>query len=361
MQTGISMKKFLSRAVIFFLILVILFIPFNVILDPYNVFHPSKLVNNGVEPNKNYIKMKNVLDHPDKFDSFLFGSSRVGFLDVERMNDGTYYDMMYSEGLPAEHLDNLRTMINHGVIPKNVIIGVDDITYFVDPSLHENILYRKPFPWDGSVLDKAGFYIKYLDIVTTAKSIKTMEEHDAWDTGYGERLLTKGTENLDIESQFDATGAKPYWADYYMPRTEQALADIQAIIDLCKENNIHLTFFTNPLHGLTYTKDIENGYLTFLSDLAEITDYYNFSGYNNYTMDSSNYYETSHYTRELGDKVIDAIFYDKVEDDLKKQGFGFYVTKDNKEELLKILNDQVINFDIKINTYKDTINKKQGE
>ena len=102
------MKKFVTKCIAFFLILVLIFVPFNVLLDPYNVFHADGLVNNGVEPNKNYIKMRHVIKNPDLYDSLLFGSSRVGFLDVERMNDGTYYDMMYSEGLPAEHLQNLK-------------------------------------------------------------------------------------------------------------------------------------------------------------------------------------------------------------------------------------------------------------
>ncbi|MDD3412748.1 MAG: hypothetical protein PHY47_02000 [Lachnospiraceae bacterium] len=354
------MKKFIWKVVAFFLIIALIFIPFNVILDPYNVFHPDHLVNNGVEPNKNYIKCRNVLKNPDKFDSFLFGSSRVGFMDVTRMNDGTYYDMMYSEGLPAEHLENLKTFIDKGIIPKNVVIGLDDITYFVDPSLHDDILYRAPFPWSGSVFDKAGFYMKYFDLLTTVKSIETIKEHDAWDTGFSERLLNRGTENLDIESQFDAANNKPYWADYYMPR-EEVFDEIQEIIDLCNENNIHLTFFTNPLFGYTYTQGIENGYLVFLDRLADITDYYNFSGYNNLTLDSSNYYENSHYTRVVGDKMIDVLFYDQNDQELLEQGFGYHVTKDNKEELLTILNNQAINFGIEVNSYKDTLNKPVEE
>ncbi len=355
------MKKFLLKAIAFFLILALIFLPFNVLLDPYNVFHASKLVNNGVEPNKNYIKMKNVLEHPDKFDSFLFGSSRVGFIDVTRMNDGTYYDMMYSEGVPSEHYDNLKVMIAHGIVPKNVIMGVDDITYFVDGSFHKDILYRKPFPWDGSMTDKLGFYLKYMDLITTVKAIPTIREHDAWDTGFSDRILNTGTENLDIESQFDEANNKPYWADYYYPRGEEAIAEIQKMIDLCKENDIKLTIFTNPLFGQTYTKGIENGYLNFLSDLADITDYYNFSGYNNMTMDTSNYYENSHFTRVVGDRMIDFMFYGDEDPELLKQGFGYYVTHENKDEFLKILKDQAINFDIAVDSYPDTINKMEKE
>ena len=79
------MKKFLIKCLAFAIILGVIFIPFAVIVDPYNIFHPDTIVNNGVEPNKSYVKMRNVLKHPDKYDSFLFGSSRVGFFDVSKM------------------------------------------------------------------------------------------------------------------------------------------------------------------------------------------------------------------------------------------------------------------------------------
>jgi len=106
------LKKFILKCITFALILGVIFIPFSMFIDPFNVFHVSAPRNNGVEPNKNYLKMHNVLYHPDKYDSFLFGSSRVGFIDVEKMNDGVYYDMMYSEGTPAEHYDNISAVLS---------------------------------------------------------------------------------------------------------------------------------------------------------------------------------------------------------------------------------------------------------
>lgn len=350
------MKKFVIKCISFFLILVLIFVPFNVLLDPYNVFHPGRLVNNGVEPNKNYIKMKNVIDHPDRYDSLLFGSSRVGFLDVERMNDGTYYDMMYSEGLPAEHLQNLKDLLARGIVPKNILLGVDDISWFVDPEFHGNILYRAPFPWSGSLLDKAGFYLKYFDLFTTLKSVQTIRDNVVNDEQWGERLLRTGTENLDIPSQFDPANDRPYWADYYMPR-EEVFAEIQEFVDICEENDIHLTVFTNPLYAKTYTQGIQNGYLEFLEGLSEITDFYNFSGYNTLTVDTANFYENSHYTRKIGDKMIDVMFYGQTYEGLEEQGFGVYVEKGNGGELIELLKNQAVNYGIEINTYEHTINK----
>ncbi|MCR5625923.1 MAG: hypothetical protein K6F99_01260 [Lachnospiraceae bacterium] len=348
------MKAFVKKCLIFILIIGLIFIPYSVLLDPYNIFHWNCVRNNGVEPNKGYLKMHNVLDNPDKFDSFLFGSSRMGFFDVGKMTDGVYYDMAYSEGVPAEHLYDLKIMIKNGIIPKNVTIGIDDISYFVDPKMHEDQLYRRHLKWDGSFLDKLRFYLKYFDIVTITDSIEVMLDHEDVDPAYGQRLLDTGTENLEIISAFNYEDTDATWSDYYKPR-EEVFDEIREIIAICDEYDINLRFFTNPINGYTYAKDINNGYLEFLKELATITDYYNFSGFNDITLNNDLYYETSHFCPKVADKVIDRIYNDRTDERLLAQGFGYYVTRDNVDELIKILEDQAVNFDLPVNTYSDII------
>lgn len=349
------MKKFLIKVMVFCLIVAALIVPFNVIIDPYNVFHADRIRDNGIEPNKNYFKTKYVIENSEKYDSYLFGSSRVGFLDVEKMTGGTYYNMMYSEGVPYEHLKTLEAMVSNGEVPKNVIIGVDDIACFVDPEFHKKQLYRLAYPYEGSLLDKAGFYLRYMDTITTLRSIPTIKAHGPEDESAVERYYTTGTENLNLPTAFPEAGNFPYWADYYKLRTDEVLYEIGQIWMLCEQYDINLTVFTNPIHATTYTKDLENGYLEFLNKLADVTPYYNFSGFNNVTCDNAYYYETSHYSPAAGDLIIQAIFEGNVADELKAQGFGVYVTKDNAEEVTKLLLSQAKERNISVYGY-DTEN-----
>ena len=352
------MKRFLKKCLIFLMILSVIFLPLGVGLDPYNIFRWNHIRNNGVEPNKSYVKMKNILKDPDRFDSFLFGSSRAGFFDVSKMDDGDYYDMAYSEGTPGEHLQNLRDMIDRGVKIKNVTMGVDDISYFVDPDFHKDQLYRKPFPWNGSLSEKAGFYLSYLDLITLSQSIEVVMKHKNTDPYYGQRLLETGTENLSIKTDFHYDKTDATWSDYYYPR-EESLEEIKEIVELCRENNIKLRIFTNPLNGYTYEKDIANGYLVFLKELAGVTPYWNFSGFNNVTLDMTNYYETSHFSPDVADTIIERIYNDKGDEELLKQGYGMYVTEENVDRLMEILYSQAVNFDLPVDTYPDTINKPE--
>lgn len=142
----------------------------------------------AVEPNSNYIKMQYVLHNPDKFDSFLFGSSRTGFINVDRIPEGKWYNMSYSEGLPEEHLDNLKELIENGIIPKNVMIGVDNISAFVDPDLHQNQFYRIPYPRGN----KLGFYANYFSIKGVILSLDVILNYEPTDPDYVERYYANG-------------------------------------------------------------------------------------------------------------------------------------------------------------------------
>ncbi len=335
------MKKFLIKLLVFALILTAVFAPVNVLIDPYNIFHYDSPVNNGVEPNKNFIKTKYILHHQDRFDSLVFGSSRAGFIDVEQIPGGRYYDMASSEAVPAEHVNTLKVLIKNGFVPKNIMLLVDDISCFVDPAMHESALYRIPYP-TGGLVSHLEFYATYCDLLTTYQSLSVIRNHEDNDPEYAERFRRTGTERLDIPTEFDGTDAVGYWADYYKLRLDEAVADMQEFVSICEENNINLTVVTNPLYYKTYARDLENGYLDYLSALADVTDYYNFSCFSNVSKADCNYYETSHFVPAIGRMMIDAAYNNTVDPNLETQGFGVKVTKENKEDFLNFLKEQAI-------------------
>ena len=66
------MKKFLLIVTAGALLLALFSACFCYVIDPFNVMHPLNIRDNGVEPNKNYIKITYILANPEKFDAFLF-------------------------------------------------------------------------------------------------------------------------------------------------------------------------------------------------------------------------------------------------------------------------------------------------
>ena len=353
------MKKLVIKSIAFILILAAIIVPVSVSVDPYNVFHYEKPRDNGVESNKGFIKTKYIKKHHDEFDSLLFGSSRAGFVDIAYLNEktgGKFYDMASSESLVSEQTMELEVLIKSGFIPKRVWVLVDDISCFVSPKLHENMLYRVPYPSKG-ILDEAEFYLKYMDLLTVNDSRKVIRDNaekraasiaegidPSFDTstgmGYLDRYYHTGTERLDKVSQFNPDEEqyqKGYWVDYYSLRADDAVVDMAKLVNLCDKYGIELTVLTNPLYYLTYQQGIENGYLNYLRGLASVTDYYNFSGFSDVTDNYQYYYETSHFTPEVTRMMIDEVV---AGDDSNDSVFGRHVTGENIGEFIAELEGQ---------------------
>jgi len=341
------MQKFLLRLLPFGAVCFLLVVALPAVVDPYNVFHYRALRDNGVEPNKNYVKNRYILEQRPPFDAYLFGSSRVAFINVERIPGFACYNMTYSEGVPSEHLRNLHTMTANDIIPRLVLIGVDDISCFVDPAEHTTQSQRRPPPVDvhtNTVLGYIPFLVNYFDpsLLTSLGIILSHKNRD--DQTYRRYFYTNGGISSDRMKSIDWNTARPTWGASYANRTANVLTELHNIKKLCDEQGIRLILFTNPVHHLTYRKAAEEGYLDFLYRLAEVSGYYNFSGLNRVTTDNGNYWETSHYRAAVGDRIIDRVFYDDVDDDaeeLLREGFGWYVTLDNRAALLALLKEQL--------------------
>jgi hypothetical protein len=153
-------------------------------------------------------------------------------------------------------------------------------------------------------------------------------------------MYSTGCEKLNQDITFDKSNDEAYWADYYEPRIDEAIEEIKMFKELCDRYDIELTVFTNPLYITTYERSVKKGYLDFLEKLAEITPFYNFSGYNRISVNSDYYFETSHFTPEAADIMIDIMQNGGDENEIWGQGFGYYVTPDSAEEWIKILRHQ---------------------
>ena len=163
------MKKFVVKIITFFLALLLTCAGLVYFIDPYNVFHPFNIRDNGVEPNKNYIKMKYILANPGKFDALLFGSSRVGTIHTDTIEGERCYNMTYSKGLPCEHLANLKTLVNSESKPSKVYIGLDSQSYTTNPRPHNNDQQRSPYEY--YISNPKDFWSLYINPTEAVESL----------------------------------------------------------------------------------------------------------------------------------------------------------------------------------------------
>jgi len=330
-------KKFIQKIVFFGLFCGIFMTAIPVAIDPYNVFHADAIRDNGIEQNSNYIKMNYILENPNKYDSYLFGSSRVGAIHTENIADANCYNMTYSEGLPKEHLDNLKTMVSNGIIPKRIYMGVDSLSYTLSPKEHQTEHSRISYEYAKE--NPIDFLLLYCDPHMALQSLKTTKQYTPV-AGYAERFYNVGWWcEYGRESTINKDNAPTILGIHNL--MDETLEYIAEMVAICNDNNIEFIVFTNPMHYIAHY-DSGDIYLEFLEELADITDYYNFSGLNDITLNHCHYVDTSHYNAETGDLMLEFLAGNVPNASLLEQGFGMYVTSENVDDLITLLNSQYV-------------------
>ena len=333
------MKKFVLKLIPFVILCLLVTVLFPLLLDPYNVFHVMSIRDNGVEPNKNYIKMSYIINEPDRFDAYFFGSSRVGAFHTEKLNGCNCYNMTYSVGLPVEFKDNLKTMIDKGVSVKRIYVGLDSASYTYVYEGREQDPLRASYEY--LTAHPAEFCKLYLESAKTFRSIPTIVKNKKTE-GYAERFysygwpIDYGIKPMETYGGLPEISVGPAEDPY--GEMEKELQAIKEMKEICDDNGIEFIVITMPMLWITYNESVDKLYYTeFMKRLSEITDYYNFSGLNEITRDQNNYFDPSHFGAEIGDIVLSCLNGQEVPEELYEDGFGWYVTEENIDELLNVL------------------------
>lgn len=303
-------------------------------MDPYNIFHSDWIRDNGIEPNKNYIKTKYIINNPDMFDSFIFGSSRVGYIHNDLIPEQKSYNMTYSEGTPHEIYETLKVFVKNNVKPKVIYVGVDSLSYTIDPKEHRKQGLSAPYIMTSE--DPYHFWKLYFDPAVCFEAYTTITYFHVFDEEAPKRFYRYGwsgdfgpNPDYDFEHMDPSIGK----ADLL----DETLEDIQNIVDICKENDIECVIFTNPMHQVTYEESLNRGYYEFLRGLAEITEFCNFSGYNDISTNNDNWVDNSHYNANVGELIRESITYRVIHDGLYEQGFGYWVDENNIDSFISLL------------------------
>lgn len=198
-------------------------------------------------------------------------------------------------------------MLAHGVKIKQLLIGIDEFSFRVDPKEHLQQPMRQPY-----IENKVKFYANYLVRMPDPRIIKSslLDPPSAYDIYVTGRHIHPEVDER-IESNIEKHVSDPKFnkpVGYRGNRTNETLKELKAIQDLAKQNNIKLTFFINPLHKTTYLDTNLQEFNEFKQRLALISSYYDFSGINTITSNNYYYYETSHYRPIVGDMMIARLY-----------------------------------------------------
>jgi len=351
------MSKIFFKLIVLLLIAVAPVALFNYYIDPYGIFNNLSIdlwYEAGFEPNQHYSKIRHLINDKHSKDSFLFGHSRVGKINPDVIPGGSYYNMNYSEGIPGEHLADIRILLEKGVPVKNVMIGVDSYSYKIRPEEHEGQLMRHPY--ELAFFDKIFFQLKYLFSPPRIATLNNIRNKDNENYVINFNILSNGVQDLSrfdkkIEMDIEAHLKSERFANVnfdpfdkaseqkYIDLMDEMVRDIKEIIELSEKHRFNVYFFINPTYHKYYLKDNPYHFLIFKEKLAQVTDYWDFSGLNTITTNNYYFYETSHYRNMVGDIIVcrmtdcSAL---NVPDD-----FGVYVTRKNVNDHIALQREKL--------------------
>ena len=292
------------------------------------------------EPNQHFVKMRYLMEHHGAgIKGLAFGSSRIGNVDLTAAPGGPWYNMTYSEGLPAEHLRDMQLLLAAGIRPERVLLEVNEASFRLSPEAHKYQYIRLPY---GTPAENFKTYVMYLlrpfNYITGGEWNENI--FDIYGTG---RPLHPWIDEA-IEAD-PALHAKDPRLDesFVVPgnRLAETLSEIRALKELCKANGIEFSMYLGPTYHLSYLGyrgERREELKHFQRGLAAIAPYWDFTGLNPITEDRYYFYEASHYRPIVGDMIADRIFMGG-----KKcpDWFGFFVTPENVDEHLKAQDEEI--------------------
>lgn len=340
----IGFKKWISLFLVTIIISGALICGFNVLVDPFGIFGDS-LFNwyaYNMTQNPRAAKIAYLDKNHVNYDSYIIGCSKTGSYSTEILNEyyngARFYNMlmyggdMYDIELTAKYiLDNYKV--------KNIVINMgleETVRYNTQADEMKGNLHAKV---DGS--SQLAYYSKYIfanpsysinKITSWLEDEYLVNENDVF-------VPESGTYDKSVRDVERISGLDDFLSVYPSFKTvlkkerldakDDCLGSIQRIKKMCDENDASFMLIISPIFHTemdVYDKDqLEQ----FLTSLSQITDYWDFSGYNSISFDPRYFYDPYHFRNAVGDMALARIFGD--DSKYVPEDFGQYVTAENIE------------------------------
>ncbi|MGB3511952.1 MAG: hypothetical protein WBA93_22480 [Microcoleaceae cyanobacterium] len=332
---------------------------FNIVVDPYDVFNtPNFLGINHSKPRKDnsdrlfkatdIIRIKPV--------TVLMGSSRTKQgLDPNHpafKNEQPAYNL----SLNGINTYELRRYLEHALANQKkldlVILGLDFFMFnkFVEnqPSFSEQRLEKQHI----SLEDFVNITFSSDALLASQETIIDSQTNPPNNIGYGENgfmpYRNPDPEKTQWRFESNIEGYYKFNAKYQL--SSQFLDEFKKVVDLCQKNQIKLILFISPSHATQWEAIRATGEWSTFEEwkrkVVKITPVYDFSGYNSITTepiynDMENYTDNSHYTKKVGDLILNRILSYKEAD--VPEDFGILINSEKIEShLAKIRQDREV-------------------
>jgi hypothetical protein len=292
----------------------------NIVVDPYRIFKVVPMAS-GYTPNQRFNKIEFLLANPDRYDSFLVGSSKVGLLNPDVASElrpgHQYYNLGVFGGDAVDALLMLRHLKAQGVKVREVTFGLD-LQTFMSLRKEETPAYRHhPKISNQSWL---AFWSQYLFIPSLNHSFLKVFHDAQGGTEITFDITGNGAYHLPafeagIKSDSDGYIKKHFPANppIEASRTlwlEERFIELRELVSWLDAEGVTRFIFVNPhyFHGALSAIDAAS-LSQFYSKVEAITGAIpSFIGHKDWDKNKALYYEPEHYRPILGEEMFREIY-----------------------------------------------------
>ena len=329
---------------------------FNVIVDFNGIF--------GLVSIEGFNKQKamNVSDRILKFyyakrnkpESIIMGSSRDSNINPEDLEKYTH-DRGFNFALVGSSIEEQYIQLKYlsQTYPiKTLVLGLDFSAFLhgvvdkpgVPPKWHFKAERLRTAPFIQDYVDST-FTISALQFNYETVKYNRKEKSVVIEVNENKGLfnMLKPAKTLDVLINAYPDTLKQYANGLYPQglknpgMARENLKYLKGIIAIAREKNIKCKFMVNPvnrsLHELLFTVGLGDMYEDWKRQVAQITDYYDFTGHNSINDDDSNWRDPSHAFTNVGTLMMARIYGDdKV---AIPADFGVHITRENVDKHLE--------------------------
>ncbi|MCR5798080.1 MAG: hypothetical protein K6G63_09235 [Eubacterium sp.] len=317
----------------------------NVVIDPYCYFKAQSGDNYTLDEDDylRELKAQHIKHFSDKYDAYLIGGSKAGALRTEELKkiDGyNYYNCWVMSGNFQDYEAYTKYICEHTNAKKILLqISTTEIKQF--DREYRGAVFETPaiLTGESKVAEMTTFLFKNLKL-SYEKITDKDPKYPCFETG--ERNLTKYykyfNENKGTDKYYDFLMKKQvdkFYKDFkrgIKDRSDvikQCVDSLKRIKSMCKKHNVELQIFFGSIFAGQMVAFESDCFYNFLRQVVEIGDkVWCFNTFNDIALNYYNYYDPSHYYKEVGDLMIDTM----AGEPCKYSDFGILLTRDNVDE-----------------------------
>lgn len=328
-------------------VLAALFGLYNVLIDPFGVFGDPVFdwYAYDMTQNPRVAKLAYLERYHGEYDSFVIGSSKVSSISCEELNgylNARFYNMTWYGGKLGDELDAANYLLDHYTV-QNMVLMVEPQNTLDYRTASKDLKERMHGKADGSSMLR--FYFDYL----FCNPRYGLDKLSAWtrrgylvneDAVYTAETGSYNKQRRDIEP---IGGLASYWeknggnfpeqaAISEMPFVDECLAAVRALKERCEEKGVNLIVMTAPQYEDDFLSFDREELSRFWWGLADITDFWDFSGRSSVGADPRYFYDVKHFRNCVGSMALARMFENKAA--YVPEDFGVYVTAGNVERRL---------------------------